>query len=133
MKSDYIVGIPIMVLNTFCAACMSVLYDLAIDSGFNIFEIMFLRGFIGLICGIMYDTSKKCLQSKRKQDIKSNPNHTTFTDTSVNLHESRDNEIDYNGNVDEKHSLLTITDTSLNGYGITSDETISDIIEKDWR
>ena len=121
MKSDYLVGIPIMVLNTLCVASVSVLYDLAIDCGFNIFEIMFLRGFIGLIFGIILDTSKKCFQSKNthvhKQDFDNigNPKHEE--DASLAANTCRELLLDGEPSIDETHSLLTSTATDNDSIG----------------
>ena len=42
----------------------SVLFDLAYDAGFNLFEILFFRGFIALLGGLLYDVGSRYLEYK---------------------------------------------------------------------
>ena len=53
-----------MALNAFCLASGALLFDLAYAFGFNPFEIMFFRGFIAFIGGIVYDIVDKHLRYK---------------------------------------------------------------------
>ena len=63
----YIAAVGAGLLYAFLIGCASLLYDLADDAGFNPFEILFFRGFVAFIGGIIYDASDKYMIENSRQ------------------------------------------------------------------
>ena len=92
-----------MLFNAFVLGCGSLLFDLSYDVGFNAFEIIFFRGSIALIGGIMYDIVDKYLEYKR-----SHGSNTNRSDDSVNYKNKKLSTMSTN-----EHEMSPLPDTDV--------------------